>query len=759
MDSFSHERKMRKSLFDYRVPVKALIPALLLICCRLFAVSDLPTTPVLSVDFFIRKALENDPVLRELKTRARESESRARRIDNENGWKISGDIQLDATRDLDEEDSYEYMESELYLRHPLPHSYGKNAQKAEIIREKSERLAVNSEAEARRRKLIRDAFINYAHYELSLDSLEIVRIALALLQEKHEIVSRQVESGELLERDLVETEQEIEQWKTKDSIYRRQMMYYYHWLLPGKPKHSVPLFRPVPLPYSYYSHASLPPFEDLLVKAQENDPLLESWRIRRRGQWESAPYYGAFPWKGDFRIGPEYTRSDDRDKLDFGVGVSFSFPLSGSRISRARKDERMQTAARMGLAAETRMEELERNLHVWYYHFLEYKQKLRSSGAMAKHRDEIERVLRLQRLYAPEEVEGVPGIMILNARLQRCRTLIDEVLRARTDLADAVFQMEYLSGVEIVNDRYFPGGNFETAIWVWNDEVIHNQKDYKYFMEFCRLFRINRVYLALDKTSRTQLFNEQKNQMKDFLYSLHAANIRCELLLGENSWIFADKRDDLLQIIEQWMDYQISAPGYSRWDGIHLDIEPHSSLIRPEELGWEDVKERYIPLYLETLSLVRDKVKERLEKEISAMKRESGMASEAVPQNEIRKACRINLDIPAWWDDETVNGKFLLDEIFRFSDEVTIMNYASGEEHRLVNPGREIRLGAVHDKGVWIGLEREDLDVERKKLEEIQRKYIDVYGMYPSFRGVSFHSYERLKDMLEKQAATGEAGL
>lgn len=57
---------------------------------------------------------------------------------------------------------------------------------------------------------------------------------------------------------------------------------------------------------------------------------------------------------------------------------------------------------------------------------------------------------------------------------------------------------------------------------------------------------------------------------------LHANGISSELLLSENTWIYPRNRGSLLALIQSnLLDFNKIHPAKGRFDGLHLDIEPH----------------------------------------------------------------------------------------------------------------------------------------------------------------------------------------
>jgi len=80
-------------------------------------------------------------------------------------------------------------------------------------------------------------------------------------------------------------------------------------------------------------------------------------------------------------------------------------------------------------------------------------------------------------------------------------------------------------------------------------------------------------------------------ELEDLLSVSQSMGIRADLLLGEPAWIYPDRRNDLISIIEKMKKF--------KFQGVHLDIEPD------QEHGMEVENEKFIPYLTDTLKEVK----------------------------------------------------------------------------------------------------------------------------------------------------------
>jgi hypothetical protein len=113
--------------------------------------------------------------------------------------------------------------------------------------------------------------------------------------------------------------------------------------------------------------------------------------------------------------------------------------------------------------------------------------------------------------------------------------------------------------------------NLVHGLWVWKGPaILQNERDDRKLIAFCRAYAITEVYLAI--SSHHVMMTDRRTI--EVINRLHGVNVRVEALLSSED---ADEpgrhRDKLLSQVDRVVQFNQRAPG-SRFDGVHLDIEP-----------------------------------------------------------------------------------------------------------------------------------------------------------------------------------------
>lgn len=132
------------------------------------------------------------------------------------------------------------------------------------------------------------------------------------------------------------------------------------------------------------------------------------------------------------------------------------------------------------------------------------------------------------------------------------------------------------------------------GLWVWKAEaVLSAPRGAQALLKFCQSERINEVYVSISPFSHEQ-------RTVHFIDLLHRSNIRVEALLSS---VDADEpgqhREKLLGSVKAIVEFNQRHPN-DRFDGIHLDIEPHQ---RAENKGPANL--RFLPDLVATYRAVR----------------------------------------------------------------------------------------------------------------------------------------------------------
>jgi hypothetical protein len=135
------------------------------------------------------------------------------------------------------------------------------------------------------------------------------------------------------------------------------------------------------------------------------------------------------------------------------------------------------------------------------------------------------------------------------------------------------------------------------GVWVWKSpEVLRAQQGAERLRDFCKAQGVNEIYVSFSAASAPG----EERDFTRLIGLMHRAGVRVEALLSSTD---ADEpgqhREKLLDHVRQVIEFNRSHPG-SRFDGIHLDIEPQQ---RPENKGTGNL--RFLPGLADAFRAVR----------------------------------------------------------------------------------------------------------------------------------------------------------
>ena len=141
------------------------------------------------------------------------------------------------------------------------------------------------------------------------------------------------------------------------------------------------------------------------------------------------------------------------------------------------------------------------------------------------------------------------------------------------------------------------------GLWVWKSQaVLKAPPGASALLKFCQAEGIDEVYasVAAEPRASPAWAPSDERRMVHLMALLHRANIRVEALLSS---VDADEpgkhRDALLGRVQGIVQFNRLHPR-ERFDGIHLDVEPHQ---RPENKGPDNL--RFLPDLVSTYRAVR----------------------------------------------------------------------------------------------------------------------------------------------------------
>jgi hypothetical protein len=135
------------------------------------------------------------------------------------------------------------------------------------------------------------------------------------------------------------------------------------------------------------------------------------------------------------------------------------------------------------------------------------------------------------------------------------------------------------------------------GLWLWKSPtVLESTHAAESLVNFCQSEKINEVYISISERSEPA----EDTLLAHTITLLHRANIRAEALLSSSEADEPGKhRDTLLRHVQEILEFNSKHPA-SKFDGIHLDIEPQQ---RPENKGPGNL--RFLPGLAEAFRAVR----------------------------------------------------------------------------------------------------------------------------------------------------------
>jgi outer membrane protein TolC len=690
------------------------------------------TTPVLSAEFFLEQSLDTNPQVEILSSVIREKEAYLVDLASSDESRVDCNLRTNPISGGESDNDPPIYFGELSYHQHLPFSYPLKKLRAEIMVEQSEILSLQARSEQIKRYLQRRIMQNYARYASHFEKVNLDTQAVKILEEKRDVLQSLVDSNEGLREDLMKVEADIEHWKGRKREHEN-LMRGFHSDIVYDTGVDVPLFVPVPPPALQHGTMLLPPYEDLKSRIIRNSPEIAALAYQESAYRSAADLHGALPIESSFFV-RAYAQNDDvGDNYGMGAGLRISFPLKGRSRAQSRKKQYKERSAQFHSNSVLKAEELEHKTKLTYYEILQRQQTLFAAQKRVEWEDEQLRVRELRDRLLPDEIEVVPPGYIYDVRLERVETMLD-LCDAQQTLSNSVYGLGELTSLDALPTEKTKLDTLDRGLWVWGDTIVSSDEEQQAFMDVVKFLNIKRVYLGFSKSLREKMLAHKTDIAADLIYLLHRNDIKAELLLGEHSWIFPEHRQELIEIVEQWLAYQQKLPATHQWDGLHLDIEPHASALREEGESWDDVKARYLDEYVATIKKVWETIQP---------------VRRAQPK-ELRSAFSLYLDIPPWWNKESVNDESLVRQVLEYSDGLVLMNYSTNPDIRLAGPQQILAEASILGKQVWIGNESNlfgdafSSELSAAWEKESERVY-ESFGIYPSLEGFALHHYASLR--------------
>lgn len=420
-----------------------------------------------------------------------------------------------------------------------------------------------------------------------------------------------------------------------------------------------------------------------------------------------APYIGARFWdkgRAGIEVGPE-------------LGLKFQVNLGVFQARSSRKQQYLALQRAWALDRKSTELSLRQDLRKQYALIALSKTKQKAMKRSLRKVKEEARIKSLQNAKAVRRIDpGINSHFLLEKEERRLRFQSELEIYNR-HLAQ--YHVLYLAGIdhynEILPDRSIHDDRTEQttvrAMWVWKTyDIIHDNAGVEDFLSFCRSRGINRVFLSV--TGKMLKTRKRKMALSAFVASLHQAGLKVSALMGESHWVFPDKRKVLLSRINDIHSYNQQNSTFSRFDAIHLDIEPHTLA------SWKSRKEKYLDLFIETLAEAREYLQ----------RHDTGM--------------NLEIDIPAFWSK--INRSHL-NAMLQLVDLTTIMAYERKTASRIIRSTARIReQGFLSGTPVIIGLNVPDFKTE-KQLEHLIKTTMAQFNAADQPYGFGIHHYKNYR--------------
>lgn len=132
------------------------------------------------------------------------------------------------------------------------------------------------------------------------------------------------------------------------------------------------------------------------------------------------------------------------------------------------------------------------------------------------------------------------------------------------------------------------------AMWVWKTSARLGTSDgTSSLLASCQQAGVTEVYLSIGSVI-------EDARLPAMVAALHDAGIRVEALTGEANWYQAEHRDAMLAVIDSVAAYNAKVAASARFQGMHLDIEPH-------QLAENKANHAFLPALAETLDQARQR--------------------------------------------------------------------------------------------------------------------------------------------------------
>jgi hypothetical protein len=270
------------------------------------------------------------------------------------------------------------------------------------------------------------------------------------------------------------------------------------------------------------------------------------------------------------------------------------------------------------------------------------------------------------------------------------------------------------------------------ALWVWERETFRLLDDGQWrrdTLHFLHRRGFDALYLYADSYHGRLPLRDEPQLYRAAISELHASGFRVYALLGSadletQNYIFPERRDAAMAMVNRVFDYNDAAARGQRFDGINLDVEPYLTTL------WDSDPPRVLGLYLD------------LSDAIMRSKRTHGSTIVVGPA------------MPFWYDGDVVTWRGhtrpMNEHVQSLYDYVAIMDYrdhADGSDSIISLAASEMAFAAKIGRPVVIGVDTGPGGLQKLSFHHRDEGYMRDelakvrahYGESPAFGGFAVH--------------------
>ncbi len=280
---------------------------------------------------------------------------------------------------------------------------------------------------------------------------------------------------------------------------------------------------------------------------------------------------------------------------------------------------------------------------------------------------------------------------------------------------------------EYNSPRVKPDKSHRRSMWVWKTDPVNNMIARTALLDFCDRTAVNTIYLYFGEISTEKSYLDKLAQ---FLEEAHKRGVRVEALTGNPTWVLSENHQLTLDWIKSFLEFNKGRKKESRFDGVHLDIEPY--LLSEWVSDRESIKRQHIELLKKCRQLI----------------------------DSYGKNFSIGLAVPIFFDKEE-NGAYER-RILENVDYFALMDYYNDANNIIKNGKTHLEIAKEMKKKIFIGVETQDLISMHQGLRrntffgegwDLMEMSLDktakAFKKNPAFGGFGIHCYESYR-LLQK---------